>query len=45
MNVSFENPWLLGALAAFSVGLWRQQQLLTIVVGVVVFFAAKYAFS
>jgi branched-subunit amino acid transport protein len=45
MNVSFENPWLLGALVAFFVGLWRQQQLLTIVVGVVVFFAAKYAFS
>ena len=45
LNVSLENPWLLGALAAFIVGLWRQQQLLTILIGVVVFFVAKYAFS
>lgn len=41
---SLSNPWLLGALAAFVVGIWRQQQLLTIVVGVVVFFAFKYGF-
>ncbi|REG85810.1 AzlD domain-containing protein [Marinomonas pollencensis] len=45
LNVSYDNPWLLGGVAAFVVGLWKQQQLLTIVVGVVVFFIAKYAFS
>lgn len=45
LNTSFDNPWLLGALVAFLVGLWKQQQLLTIVVGVVVFFVAKYVFS
>lgn len=43
MNVSLNNPWLLGAFAAFVVGVWRQHQLLTIFVGVVVFFIAKYA--
>ncbi|TYL47721.1 AzlD domain-containing protein [Marinomonas sp. IMCC 4694] len=43
--LSVFNPWLLGALAAFAVGVWRQHQLLTILVGVMVFFAAKYAFS
>jgi len=45
MTISVFNPWLLGALAAFTVGIWRQQQLLTILVGVVVFFVAKYIFS
>ncbi|KZN12372.1 AzlD domain-containing protein [Marinomonas sp. TW1] len=43
MDVSFDNPWLLGALAAFLVGIFRQQQLLTIVTGVLVFFVARYA--
>lgn len=42
IDISLDNPWLLGAVAAFAVGVWRQQQLLTIVVGVVVFFVAKY---
>ncbi|SHF23559.1 Branched-chain amino acid transport protein [Marinomonas polaris DSM 16579] len=45
VDFSSSNPWLLGALAAFVVGIWRQQQLLTILVGVLVFFAAKYGFS
>lgn len=45
LALSLLNPWLLGALAAFGVGIWRQQQLLTILVGVVVFFVAKYVFS
>ncbi|WP_421852536.1 AzlD domain-containing protein [Marinomonas sp.] len=45
MDFSLSNPWLLGALAAFIVGIWRQQQLLTILVGVLVFFVAKYGFS
>ncbi|RBO82769.1 AzlD domain-containing protein [Marinomonas aquiplantarum] len=43
MSLSLDNPWLLGALAAFAVGIYRQQQLLTIVVGVLVFFVARYA--
>ena len=45
MAITLLNPWLLGGLAAFAVGIWRQQQLLTILVGVVVFFVAKYAIS
>lgn len=45
MNVSFSNPWLIGALAAFGVGIWRQHQLLTIFVGVLVFFITKYLIS
>ncbi|NVK73178.1 branched-chain amino acid transport [Marinomonas sp. CT5] len=45
MEISLSNPWLLGALTSFIVGIWRQQQLLTILVGVVVFFVAKYGFS
>ena len=45
IDISLTNPWLLGALAAFVVGIWRQQQLLTILVGVLVFFVAKYGFS
>ncbi|AEF54916.1 AzlD domain-containing protein [Marinomonas posidonica] len=43
MDVSLDNPWLLGALAAFAVGIYRQHQLLTIVIGVLVFFVARYA--
>jgi len=42
LDISLDNPWLLGAIAAFTVGIWRQHQLLTIVVGVLVFFIAKY---
>ncbi|MDE8603321.1 AzlD domain-containing protein [Marinomonas sp. RSW2] len=45
INISLLNPWLLGGVAAFVVGIWRQQQLLTILVGVVVFFVSKYAIS
>ncbi|QNT08100.1 AzlD domain-containing protein [Marinomonas arctica] len=45
IDFSLSNPWLLGALAAFVFGVWRQQQLLTIQVGVLVFFVAKYGFS
>lgn len=43
MEVSLDNPWLLGAMAAFLMGIFRQQQLLTIVTGVLVFFVARYA--
>ncbi|BFM48133.1 AzlD domain-containing protein [Marinomonas sp. THO17] len=42
LAIQFTNPWLLGALAAFTVGIWRQHQLLTIVIGVGVFFIARY---
>jgi|TARA_R110001599_G_scaffold6656_5_gene32895 branched-subunit amino acid transport protein len=45
INMSLFNPWLLGGIAAFVVGIWRQQQLLTILVGVIVFFVSKYVFS
>jgi len=45
MAITLLNPWLLGGLAAFAVGIWRQQQLLTILVGVVVFFVTKYVIS
>lgn len=41
MAVSFINPWLLGAVAAFLVGLMKQNQLLTIIVGVAVFYLSK----
>ncbi len=40
-TLALDNPWLWGSLAAFGVGLWRQQALLTITAGVVVFFASK----
>lgn len=42
VSLSLSNPWLIGAFTAFVVGVWRQHQLLTILVGVVVFFIAKY---
>jgi len=42
INLSFSNPWLIGAFAAFAIGIWRQHQLLTIFIGVMVFFIAKY---
>ncbi|GAA0219833.1 AzlD domain-containing protein [Marinomonas primoryensis] len=45
INMSLFNPWLLGGIAAFVVGIWRQQQLLTILVGVIVFFVSKYVLS
>lgn len=42
LTLSLGNPWLWGAVAAFAIGIWRQQQLLTISVGVLVFFLGKY---
>lgn len=42
LNFNWQNPWLLGSLAAFIVGLWKQHALLTILVGVVVFFLSSY---
>ncbi|KJZ12440.1 branched-chain amino acid transport [Marinomonas sp. S3726] len=41
LDVGLDNPWLLGALAAFVIGLIKQNQLLTILVGVVVFYLSK----
>lgn len=40
-ELHFNNPWLIGALAAFITGLVWQKQLLTIVVGVAVFYLSK----
>ncbi|MDB4837622.1 AzlD domain-containing protein [Marinomonas sp.] len=45
LDISLTNVWLLGGLAAFIIGIWRQQQLLTIATGVGVFFLVKYLFS
>ena len=42
VSISTSNPWLIGALAAFLIGIWHQRQLLTIVVGVAAVFLAKY---
>ncbi len=42
ITLNWQNPWLLGSLMALIVGLWRQQPLLTILVGVFVFFLSKY---
>ena len=42
LTLSLGNPWLWGAVAALAIGIWRQQQLLTISVGVLVFFLGKY---
>ncbi|TDP00015.1 AzlD domain-containing protein [Marinomonas balearica] len=42
LAVSLENPWLLGGLVSFFVGLVIKNQLLTIVFGVFAFFAAKF---
>ncbi|GAB3475583.1 AzlD domain-containing protein [Marinomonas epiphytica] len=44
-DLSISNPWLLGGVASLVVGIWRQQQLLTICVGVAVFFLSKYFFN
>ncbi|MCV2402696.1 AzlD domain-containing protein [Marinomonas sp. C2222] len=45
LDVSFTNYWLIGGMAAFLVGILWQKQLLTIGVGIFVFFLAKYLFS
>lgn len=42
LTFDWQNPWLLGSLTAFIVGLWKQQPLLTILTGVVVFFLSSY---
>ena len=35
------NPWFIGASSAFLVGIWKQNQLLTISLGVISFYVAK----
>nr|CAA6830055.1 MAG: Branched-chain amino acid transport [uncultured Thiotrichaceae bacterium] len=44
LTFDWQNPWLLGSLTAFVVGLSRQQPLLTILSGVAIFFVSKYLF-
>lgn len=41
-DLHLTNPWLVGGIVAFALGLIRQQPLLTIVGGVVAFFLTKY---
>lgn len=41
LEINMRNPWLIGAGVAFIVGLLRQNQLLTIVVGVAAFYLSK----
>lgn len=42
LDFSWHNPWLLGGLAAFIIGLILRQPLITITVGVLVFFASQF---
>lgn len=42
LDFSWHNPWFLGGLAAFLTGLLLRKPLLTIAVGVLVFFLAKF---
>ncbi len=42
LDLTWQNPWLLGSLAAFIIGLIFKKPLLTIVVGVVIFFASQF---
>ncbi|WP_298609214.1 AzlD domain-containing protein [uncultured Thiothrix sp.] len=42
VDLSWHNPWLLGGLAAFIIGLSFKKPLLTIAVGVAVFFASQF---
>ena len=42
LELSWKNPWLIGGLAAFIIGLLLRKPLITIVVGVVVFFASQF---
>ncbi|TXH77198.1 MAG: AzlD domain-containing protein [Thiothrix sp.] len=42
LDLSWHNPWLLGGLAAFVIGLIFKKPLLTIAVGVVVFFTSQF---
>ncbi|RDL46018.1 AzlD domain-containing protein [Marinomonas piezotolerans] len=41
LNLAISNPWFVGALTAFLVGLIFKHQLLTICVGVATFFITK----
>jgi branched-subunit amino acid transport protein len=41
-DISLANPWLVGSVVAFILGLVRQQPLLTIVGGVVAFFLTQW---
>ncbi|EAQ63619.1 hypothetical protein MED121_00385 [Marinomonas sp. MED121] len=41
LTLSLQNPWLIGAGVAFIVGLIKQNQLLTILVGVIAFYLSK----
>jgi branched-subunit amino acid transport protein len=43
--MNWQNPWLIGSLAAFSVGLLSRSSLLTIAVGLVIFFLSKWFFG
>ncbi len=38
INISFDNPHLIAATAAFVIGFWRQSLILTIFTGMIVFF-------
>jgi branched-subunit amino acid transport protein len=41
LHWSWENPHLVGALAAFGVGWWKQNLLLTIVASLAIFFGVR----
>lgn len=45
LNISWHNPWLLGGLAAFIIGLILRHPLVTIAVGVLVFFSSQLLFA
>ncbi|MFZ1569806.1 MAG: AzlD domain-containing protein [Thiolinea sp.] len=45
LDLSWQNPWLLGGLAAFVIGLILKKPLLTIAVGVLVFFASQFLWA
>jgi branched-subunit amino acid transport protein len=42
LELSYTNPRLIGAVAAILVAVWRQNLLLTIVIGMLVFFAWQW---
>lgn len=41
LTITWDNPWLIGAVTAFTIGLWRQNQLLTIATGVASFYIVR----
>ncbi|ADZ91500.1 AzlD domain-containing protein [Marinomonas mediterranea] len=45
INLGINNPWLIGGLVSFFVGVVFKKQLLTITLGVIAFFAAKLLMS